>query len=76
MAPSRESLLNLFKRKLLNDLYKELDSGRTTFEEMMALSKDDWERYYGINGIAIYNHLHPKGKISLFPQYYNIRFLI
>jgi hypothetical protein len=37
-----------------------LEEGTTTFEEMMARTKEDWEKVAGIpNGIDIYNALHP-----------------
>ena len=55
-TPTEDTLFALLKRKELNDLASELEKGKTTFEEMMARSKDDWKEFFGLNGIDIYNH--------------------
>ena len=54
------SLLELFQRKNLTDLATELETGATTFHEFKNRSKEDWEKYYGIAGIDIHNHLNPQ----------------
>jgi DNA polymerase III delta prime subunit len=59
-TPTKDTLLALLKRKELSDLADDLEKGKTTFEEMMARSKEDWKDIAGIpNGIDVYNHLYP-----------------
>jgi hypothetical protein len=58
-TPTKDTLLALLKRKELSDLADDLEKGKTTFEELMARSKEDWKEFYALNGIDIYNALHP-----------------
>ena len=63
-TPTKDTLLALLKRKELNDFASDLEKGKTTLEEMIVVSKDDWEKIAGVpNGIHIYNHLHPPAPI-------------
>ncbi|KAI3641678.1 hypothetical protein MIR68_000246, partial [Amoeboaphelidium protococcarum] len=59
ISPTKDSLLALLKSKQLNAIANELEQGITTFEDMMARSKDNWKEIAGVaTGINIYNHLH------------------
>ena len=56
-----ESLLSIFERNDLDSLVEKLQTGKTTFEEFQARTKEDWERIVGLApGVDIYNHLHPR----------------
>jgi hypothetical protein len=56
--PIHATLLKLLERKKLSQLAQELTDGTTTFEEFFRRSKPDWEKYFGLPGVDIYNHLH------------------
>ncbi|KAI3640006.1 hypothetical protein MIR68_001952 [Amoeboaphelidium protococcarum] len=55
---TKDTLLAVLKRKELNDLANDLETGKTIFEEMMARTEGQWKEFFGLNGIDIYNHLH------------------
>lgn len=57
--PTKEGLLQELKRKGLDKEAARLKSGETSFKDFMKLTKEDWEKYYALNGIFIYNYLHP-----------------
>jgi TnpA family transposase len=57
---TKESLIALLKRKNLTSIIDELNNGSTTFDDCLSRSKEDWEKYYGLPGVDIYNHLHPQ----------------
>jgi hypothetical protein len=59
-TPTIEGLRGKFIQKKLHDLLNELDDGTTTFEDFMNMTKEDWEKYYGLAGIQIYNYLNPR----------------
>lgn len=57
---------------------KLLKSGCLFVERSLLLVlKEDWEKYYGVNGVDIFNHLHPQhGKLYFFNYkliVYNVR---
>jgi hypothetical protein len=59
-TPTIEGLRGKFIQKKLYELVKELDEGTTTLEDFMNMTKVDWEKYYGLAGIQIYNYLNPR----------------
>ena len=67
-TPTKDTLVALLKRKELNVLANDIEKGKTTFEEMLGFRREDWEKYYQMNGIAIYNHLHPS-PLSSYSEY-------
>ena len=63
--PTSQGLSNLFLRKGFHDLKNKLDSGTSTYEEFAAMKMDEWkdEKVAGVlEGIQIYNYLHPEMK--------------
>ncbi len=62
-SPTKEGLLAVLKRKKLTNLINDLNEGITTFEEMMSLTEAQWKEFYGLNGLFIYNYLHPAAQL-------------
>ena len=61
-----ETLLALLRNELeITQLAEQLSKKPTLLAVWKKRSKDDWEKYHGLNGVDIYNHLHPK---STFPE--------
>ncbi|KAJ2984935.1 hypothetical protein HDV02_000847, partial [Globomyces sp. JEL0801] len=62
--PNKEGLLKLLKTLKKTGLYNELSESyqNDLFDAWKNRSKEDWEKYYGLAGIDIYNYLHPKPK--------------
>ncbi|KAI3656401.1 hypothetical protein MP638_004012, partial [Amoeboaphelidium occidentale] len=58
-SPTKEGLLELFKRKRLEKEVADLTDDIMYFDEWMKFTKEELERHWGLNGIAIYNYLHP-----------------
>ncbi|KAJ3257811.1 hypothetical protein HK103_004279 [Boothiomyces macroporosus] len=48
------------KETSLDELIEELENSPLSFSTYYKRTKDDWEKYYGLPGIDIYNHLHSK----------------
>jgi hypothetical protein len=64
--PTEEGLLERLERKGLEKEADDLKNGRTSFDEWMKFTKEDWKEIAGtLNGIAIYNYLHPSRNSSL-----------
>lgn len=67
--PTKEGLFELLTRKGLKEEAEKLTSGVTTFEEFMQFREEQWKEFYQLDGIAVYNSLHPpqqQGKPSFF----------
>ena len=60
--PTSEGLKRLLERKKLGNLVEELEADPESFEDWKRRTKEDWEKYYGLAGIDIYNYLHPRGQ--------------
>ncbi|KAI3638640.1 hypothetical protein MIR68_003138 [Amoeboaphelidium protococcarum] len=58
-TPTKDSLLQLLQRKKLESTVKELEEGTITFDEILSLTEKQCTDLYGLQGIFIYNHLHP-----------------
>ncbi|KAI3655372.1 hypothetical protein MP638_003679, partial [Amoeboaphelidium occidentale] len=48
-----------FKRKRLEKEVADLTDDIMSFDEWMKLTKEELERHRGLNGIMLYNYLHP-----------------
>jgi hypothetical protein len=59
-TPTIEGLTKLLKRKGLNNLITELENDPECFEDWKKRTKEDWEKYFGLAGIDIYNYLNPR----------------
>ncbi|KAI3641048.1 hypothetical protein MIR68_001926 [Amoeboaphelidium protococcarum] len=58
-TPTKDSLLQLLRHKKLEITVKELEEGIITFDEILSLTEKQCTDLYGLQGIFIYNHLHP-----------------
>ncbi|KAI3653975.1 hypothetical protein MP228_000694 [Amoeboaphelidium protococcarum] len=63
-TPTKDSLLQLLRRKKLEITVKELEEGSITFDEIMSLTEKQCTDIYGLQGIFIYNHLHPSSQAA------------
>jgi hypothetical protein len=58
----REMVLDQDKYQTL--VFKLERRGVVVMEAWKRMAKEDWEKYYGLFGVDIYNHLHPQGNIE------------
>ena len=54
-----KGLVELLKRKELHGLVKELESGKTTLNDCLRRTEGQWKEFYQLEGIDIFNYLHP-----------------
>ena len=58
-----ETLLALLRGIKLGELHEQLSENPTLLAVWNKRSKDDWEKYHGLNGVDIYNHLNPQTRL-------------
>ena len=60
VSPTETTLIEMLKRKKLDNLLQEIEDGTTTYEDCLARTKIQFKELYGpAAGIDLYNHLHP-----------------
>ena len=52
----------------LHRLLTELDINPKPYSVYLKRTKEDWKEFYGINGVDIFNHLHPQEGNLIKPQ--------
>ena len=65
MTTTQQGLLDFLNTidPIPQDLINQLNKNpQATISKWMTRSKEDWEKYYQLNGIDIYNHFHNQGK--------------
>ena len=63
MEDQRKEFEDYLKDKGYLELAQELKDDPICFEDYKQRTKKDWEKYYQLAGVDIYNHLHPKKQI-------------
>jgi hypothetical protein len=58
--PSIKGLLNLLTILKQNELSDQITETPALFDIWKQMTKEDWEKYYGLAGIHIFNYLNPK----------------
>jgi hypothetical protein len=59
-TPNIDGLKKILKREELDDLSRKLDKYPECFNDWKHRTKEDWEKYYQLAGIDIYNYLNPR----------------
>ena len=60
--PNKEGLLKLLERNGLQQLITQLNNYPEVIEDWKNRTEAQWEKYYQLAGIDIYNYLHPNPK--------------
>ena len=59
-----ETLLALLQRQKQSEIHQQLKETPEILHDWKKRSKDDWEKYHGIAGVDIFNHLNATPKLG------------